>query len=143
VTSNLIKKPEKTVGYVLLAFGLVVVIIPIYFGFLVLFSGSSAVPKILETPVLSFNGVEIAVGNQTVVLPITEADINGVMERMFQAVNLVLFLVVAVVLISAGSVLMGKGVSLIKEVKLKVVREQAREEVEVEGKGGGKQRKLG
>jgi hypothetical protein len=133
VTSNLIKKPEKTVGYVLLAFGLVVVIIPIYFGFLVLFSGSSAVPKILETPVLSFNGVEIAVGNQTVVLPITEADINGVMERMFPAVNLVLFLVVAVVLISAGSVLMGKGVSLIKEVKLRVVREQAVEE-EVENK---------
>ena len=67
-------------------------------------------------------------GSQTVVLPISEADINGVMERVFPAVNLGLFLMVAAILISGGGVIMGKGVSLIKEARLKVVRAQAGEE---------------
>ena len=126
--SKVAEKPEKIVGYVLLVFGLVVVIVPIIFGFSVLFSGSSAIPKIVEAPVLSFNGVEVSVGSQTVVLPISEADINGVMERVFPAVNLGLFLMVAAILISGGGVIMGKGVSLIKEARLKVVRAQAGEE---------------
>lgn len=134
MTSKIIEKPEKLIGYMLLAVGLVVVIIPVYFGFSVLFSGSSAIPKILEIPVLSFNGAEIPVGNQSVLLPINDADINELIERTFPAVNLALFFMVAVILISAGSVLMGKGVGLIKEVKLRVVREQVGEEVEVERK---------
>jgi hypothetical protein len=134
VTSKIIEKPEKLIGYMLLAVGLVVVIIPVYFGFSVLFSGSSAIPKILEIPVLSFNGAEIPVGNQRVLLPIDDADINELIERTFPAVNLALFFMVAVILISAGSVLMGKGVGLIKEAKLRVVREQAGEEVEFERK---------
>jgi hypothetical protein len=127
------EKPEKIVGYVLLAVGLVVVIIPVCFGVSVLLWGSSAIPKIVETPVISLNDAEIPVDNQTVVLPISEADVNEVIERTFPAVNLCLSFLVAVVLISAGSVLMGKGVGLIKEVKLRVVREQAGEEVEAEG----------
>jgi hypothetical protein len=134
VTSKILEKPEKIVGYVLLAVGLVVTIIPVCFGISILFSGSSAIPKILETPALSFNGAEIPVGDQTVVLPISEAEVNEVVERTFAAVNLGLFFVVAVILISAGSVIMGKGVSLIKEVKLKAVREGASEEIEVEKK---------
>jgi hypothetical protein len=136
VTSKFTEKPEKIVGYVLLAVGLVAVIIPVCFGVSVLLWGSSAIPKILETPVLSLNDAEIPVDNQTAVLPIDEANINEVIERTFPAVNLCLFFVVAVVLISAGSVLMGKGVSLIKEVKLRVVREQAGEEVEVKEEKG-------
>jgi hypothetical protein len=127
------EKPEKIVGYVLLAVGLVVVIIPVCFGVSVLLWGNSAIPKIVETPVISLNDAEIPVDNQTVVLPISEADVNEVIERTFPAVNLCLSFLVAVVLISAGSVLMGKGVGLIKEVKLRVVREQAGEEVEAEG----------
>ena len=132
VTPKIIEKPERIVGYVLLAVGLVVVIVPVCFGVSVLLWGRSAIPKILETPVLSLNDAEIPVDNQTVVLPISEANINEVIERAFPAVNLCLFFVVAVVLISAGSVLMGKGVGLIKEAKLRVVREQAGEEAEVE-----------
>ncbi|MGD9130595.1 MAG: hypothetical protein PVH73_03360 [Candidatus Bathyarchaeota archaeon] len=134
MTSKIIEKPEKIVGYVLLAVGLVVVIIPVCFGVSVLLWGRSAIPKILETPVLSLSDTEIPVDNQTVVLPISEANINAVIERTFPAVNLCLFFVVAVVLISAGSVLMGKGVSLIKEAKLRVVREQTGEETEAEEK---------
>jgi hypothetical protein len=134
VTSKIIEKPEKLIGYMLLAVGLVVVIIPVYFGFSVLFSGSSAIPKILEIPVLSFNGAEIPVGNQRVLLPIDDADINELIEKTFPAVNFALFFMVAVILISGGGVIMGKGVGLIKEVKLRVVRERAGEEVEFERK---------
>jgi len=43
----------KIVRYVLLVIGLIVVIIPPYFGVSVLFRGGSAIPKILQTPVLS------------------------------------------------------------------------------------------
>jgi hypothetical protein len=128
------EKPEKIVGYVLLAVGFIVVIIPVCFGISVLLWGGSAIPKILETPTL--NDAEMSVGDQTVVLPISEADLNEVIERTFPAVNLGLFFAVAVVLVSAGSVLMGKGVSLIKEVKLKVVKELTGEEAEVKEEKG-------
>jgi len=76
-------------------------------------------------------------GNETIVLPISTADINEMIEKSFPAVNLGLFLALSVILISAGSVIMGKGVSLIKEIKLRAVREAVKEigeEVKVEKK---------
>jgi hypothetical protein len=135
---KILEKPEKMVGYVLLVVGLVVVIIPAYVGFSILFSGSSAIPKILEVPTVSFDYAAIDVGNETIVLPISAADMNEMVESVFPAVNLGLFFVVAVILVSAGGVIMGKGVGLIKEVKLRVVREQVGGgvEVEEEEKGG-------
>ena len=140
---KIFEKPEKIVGYVLLVVGLVVVIIPTYFGISIIFSGSSAIPKILETPTVSFDDVTIPIGDETVLLPISAADINEIIERTFPSVNLGLFLAIAVILISAGSVIMGKGVSLIKEIKLRAVRENVGEEVEVEKeKKGEEKRKL-
>ena len=136
---KIFEKPEKIVGYVLLVVGLVVVIIPTYFGFSIIFSGSSAIPKILETPILSLDDVTIPVGDESILLPISAADVNEIVESMFPAVNLGLFLAVAVILISAGGVIMGKGVGLIKEVKLRVVREVAGVEVEVEKEEKGEQ----
>jgi hypothetical protein len=131
VPSEIREKPDKIVGYVLLAAGLVVVLVPIYFAMSVLFLGSSAIPEIVEAPTVSFDAAKISVGNETVSLPISEADVNKVIENLFVAVNVGLFFVVAVVLISAGGVLMGKGVGLIKDVKVMVVGEQAGEEVGV------------
>lgn len=136
---KIFEKPEKIVGYVLLVVGLVVVIIPTYFGFSIIFSGSSAIPKILETPILSLDDVTIPVGDESILLPISAADVNEIVESMFPSVNLGLFLAVAVILISAGGVIMGKGVGLIKEVKLRVVREVAGVEVEVEKEEKGEQ----
>ncbi len=131
VASKILEKPEKTVGYVLLAVGLVLAIIPVYFGISVLFSGSSAIPEILKAPTVSFDAARIPVGDGEVIIPISEVDVNEIIESLFPAVNLALFLMIAVILISAGSVIMGKGVSLIKEVKLKAVSEVS-EEIEVE-----------
>ena len=133
--SKILEKPEKIVGYVLLTVGFIVVIIPTYFGISIIFTGASAIPKILETPVLS--NVTIPMGNATIVLPISTADINEIIEKTFPSVNLGLFLALAVILISAGSVIMGKGVGLIKEIKLKAVREAVKEinqEIKVEKK---------
>ena len=134
--SRIFEKPEKIVGYVLLVVGLIVVMIPTYFGISVVFRGVSAIPKILETPVLS-NATSLT-GNATVpFLPISGADLNEIIEKGFPAVNLGLFLAISVILISAGSIIMGKGVSLIKEIKLRAVREAVKEvgeEIEVEEK---------
>ena len=131
--SKILEKPEKIVGYALLIVGFIVVIIPTYFGISIVFTGASAIPKILETPVLS--NVTIPMGNATIVLPISTADINEIIEKTFPSVNLGLFLALSVILISAGSVIMGKGVGLIKEIKLKAVREVVKEidqEIKVE-----------
>lgn len=133
--SKIIEKPEKIVGYVLLVVGLVVVIIPTYVGISVIFRGVSAIPKILETPILS--NATAPTDNATVLLPISSADINEIIEKTFPAVNLGLFIALSVILISAGSVIMGKGVSLVKEIKLKTLREavkEASEEIKVEEK---------
>jgi len=133
--SKILEKPEKIVGYALLIVGFIVVIIPTYFGISIIFTGASAIPKILETPVLS--NVTIPMGNATIVLPISTADINEIIEKTFPTVNLGLFLALSVILISAGSVIMGKGVGLIKEIKLKAVREAVKEinqEIKVEKK---------
>jgi hypothetical protein len=137
---KIFEKPEKIVGYVLLVVGFVVVIIPTYLGISIIFSGSSVIPKILETPTVSFEDATIAIGNETVVLPISGADMNEIMERTFPTVNLALFLAISVILISAGGVIMGKGVGLIKEVKLRAVREHVGGEVEVEEEEKGEQR---
>jgi len=131
--SKILEKPEKIVGYALLIVGFVVVIIPAYFGISIVFTGASAIPKILETPVLS--NATTPTNNATILLPISTADINEIIEKTFPTVNLGLFLALSVILISAGSVIMGKGVGLIKEIKLKTVREAVKEidqEIKVE-----------
>jgi len=139
--SKIVEKPEKIVGYVLLVVGLVVVIIPTYFGISIVFTGASAIPKILETPVLS--NATTPMGNATIVLPISTTDINEIIEKSFPAVNLGLFISLSIILISAGSVIMGKGVGLIKEIKLRAVRETVKEiggEIKVEKEGKGKKK---
>jgi len=87
---KILKKPEKIVGYVLLIIGLIVVILPTYFGVSIILTGASAIPKILETPVLS--DATTPTNNATVLLPISTVDINEMIEKTFPATNLGLFL---------------------------------------------------
>ena len=124
-----IEKPEKIVGYVLLVAGLAVVIIPTYIGISIIFTGNSAIPKILEAPSISLDNVTIPMGNTTIVIPIpiSTAEINEIIEKAFSIVNLTLFLAISVILISAGGGIMGKGVSLIKEIRLRAVKEAVKE----------------
>jgi len=124
-----IEKPEKIVGYVLLVAGLAVVIIPIYIGLSIIFKGASAIPIILEAPSISLDTITIPMGNTTIdiPIPISTADINKIIEKTFVTVNLGLFLPISAILISAGGGIMGKGVSLIKEIRLRVVKEAVKE----------------
>ena len=124
-----IEKPEKIVGYLLLVFGLAVVLIPTYIGISIIFTGNSAIPKIIETPSISLDNVTIPMGNTTIVIPIpiSTAEINEIIDKTFSIVNLTLFLAISVVLISAGGGIMGKGVSLIKEIRLRAVKESVKE----------------
>jgi predicted membrane protein len=119
---------HKIIGYVLLIVGLIVVIIAPIFAISILFNGASAIPKILETPVLSNT---TTTSNGTL---ISTSNLNQIIGAVFPAVNVVLLLLIALILIYAGGVIMGKGVSLIKEIKLRAVREAVKEvseEVEV------------
>ena len=100
MTSEIRGRSDRIVGYVLLAAGLVVVIVPVCFAMSILFSGSSAIPEIIKAPTVSFDASKISIGGETVFFPISEADLNDVVERLFLAVNAVLFFVVAVILIS-------------------------------------------
>jgi hypothetical protein len=112
----------------LLLIGLIVVIIPPCFGISILFRGGSAIPKILETPVLSET---TTTSNNTF---ISTSSLNQILQATFPAVNLVLLLILSLILIYAGGVVMGKGISLIKEIKLRAVREavkDASEEIQV------------
>ena len=124
-----IERPEKIVGYVLLIVGLAVVIIPIYIGISIIFTGTSAIPKILEAPTISLDDITIPLGNTTITIPIplSTAEINEIIEKTFPTVNLGLFLAISVILISAGGQIMGKGVSLIKEIRLRAVQESVKE----------------
>lgn len=119
---------QKIIGYVLLVIGLVIVIIPPIFGISILLSGGSAIPKILETPVLSTSPTT---SNNTLM---STSDLNSIITAIFPAVNLVLLFVLSLILIYAGGAIMGKGVSLIKEIKLSAVRDAVKEvseEIEV------------
>ena len=134
-----IEKPEKIVGYVLLIVGLAVVIIPIYIGISIIFTGNSAIPKIIEAPSISLDSITIPMGNTTISIPIpiSTAEINEIIEKAFSIVNLGLFVAVSAILISAGVGIMGKGVSLIKEIRLRAVKDAVKEiseEVKVEEK---------
>ena len=134
-----IEKPEKIVGYVLLIVGLAVVIIPTYIGISIIFTGNSAIPKIIETPSISLDDITIPMGNTTISIPIpiSKAEINEIIEKTFSIINLGLFVAVSAILISAGVGIMGKGVSLIKEIRLRVVKDAVKEiseEVKVEEK---------
>jgi len=124
-----IEKPEKIVGYLLLVVGLAVVLIPTYIGISIIFTGNSAIPKILETPSIILDNVTIPMGNTTIVIPIpiSTAEINEIIEKTFSIVNLGLFLAISVVLVSAGGGIMGKGVSLIKEIRLRAVKASVKE----------------
>ena len=124
-----IEKPEKIVGYVLLVVGLAVVLIPTYIGISIIFKGASTIPTILEAPSISLDDITIPLGNTsiTVPIPISSADIDEIMDKTFLTVNLGLFLAISAVLISAGGGIMGKGVGLIKEIRLSVVKEAVKE----------------
>lgn len=108
-------KADKTVGYVLLAVGLGLIIFPVCSMFNV-FTGSVAPPAIFE-----MNSITIPLPAGEGMSPIEVEVVSG--AEISQIVNMVLWLILMVFLITAGGKIGGLGVKLIRDIKVEVKRE--------------------
>ncbi|MEM3642221.1 MAG: hypothetical protein QXH37_09905 [Candidatus Bathyarchaeia archaeon] len=104
-----IEKPEKIVGYVLLVIGLIFVILPTWLAYSIFSSG-------IKMP-------------QLIPIPSGETDDFSKAFAIFSNVCLIFFILI--IIMWAGSIISNRAVALIKEVKLKVVRESLSEDVEI------------
>jgi len=103
------EKIEKTTGYALLIVGLILIIVPALIAFAV-FLISAQIP-------------------QFVPISPTEPDANVRATAVFSNVCLLLFIFIIVVW--AGSIITSRGVALIKDVKLKLVKKSLRQMAEL------------
>ena len=94
-------KSEKIVGYVLLAVGLVFVIFPTWLAYSILLGGNS-LPELVPS----------SGSDSTIAL-----------------VNVLSVFSILTIVVWAGSIISSRGVTLIREVRLKVIREDIGEEV--------------
>jgi uncharacterized membrane protein len=104
-----IEKPEKIVGGILLVIGLIFIILPVWMAYSI-FAGGTKVPQLIP-------------------MPTGETDGFSTVFTTFSNVCLIFF--TFIIIVWAGSIITSRGVTLIKEVKLKVTRENLSEEVEV------------
>ncbi|HML03050.1 MAG TPA: hypothetical protein VK487_06715 [Candidatus Bathyarchaeia archaeon] len=93
-----IQKPDRLTGQIVLAIGVVMILIPVIWSILIL-AGTISFPIYVATPGVSGT-------NSTA----------GVLADAFPLYNTVPTFLLFVVLVYAGSVFMGKGVGLIKEI---------------------------
>jgi uncharacterized membrane protein len=104
-----IKKPEKVVGYVLLVIGLIFIILAAILAYL-LFASGTQIPQFVPVP----TGGE-----------------DGFAEAFATFSNVCLIFFIFIVIIWAGSIISSRGITLIKEVKLKIMEGSLGDEVEV------------
>ena len=102
-----IEKPEKIVGYVVLVIGLIFIILAAILACL-LFSSGTQTPQFVSIP--------------------TEGEFAKAFAT-FSNVCLIFF--IFIVIIWAGSIISSRGITLIKEIKLKIVEGSLGEEVEI------------
>lgn len=108
-------KADKTVGYVLLAVGLGLIIFPVCSMFGV-FTGSVVPPAIFE-----MNSITIPLPAGEGMSPTEVEVVSG--AEISQIVNMVLWLILMVFLITAGGKIGELGVKLIRDIKVEVKRE--------------------
>lgn len=92
------KKAEKITGYVLLVFGLILVITPAILAILT-FTGQSKIPQFVQVP--------------------TEASDFVAAVAVFS--NACVFFFLLIIIVWAGSIITSRGVAIIKDVKMKFV----------------------
>lgn len=101
-------KAERIVGYTLLVIGLVFVIVPALLAFWMFLSGAQ-IPQFV---------------------PIPTGETDGFARAFATFSNVCLIFFIFIVIVWAGSIISSRGITLIKEVKLKVAREILGGEVE-------------
>jgi TRAP-type C4-dicarboxylate transport system permease small subunit len=101
------KKAEKIVGYVLLALGLILIIIPAVLA-IITFLNQSQIPQFIQIP----------------------TDTSDFVKAMALFTNACVFFFIFIVIVWAGSIITSRGVAMIKETKLKLVSKSLKETVE-------------
>jgi len=101
------KKAEKIVGYVLLALGLILIIIPVVLA-IITFLNQSQIPQFIQIPNEASDFVKV----------------------MAVFTNACVFFFLFIVIVWAGSIITSRGVAIIKETKLKLVSKSLKEAVE-------------
>jgi len=112
-----IQKPDRLIGYILLIIGVILILIPVITALLILFS---TIPIPIYVPIPTVSGTDSA------------AESARVLADTFPMLNLVPTFLLFVVLVYAGSVFMGKGVGLIKDITLQVAKAPEKEATELE-----------
>lgn len=94
------EKIEKTMGYTLLAVGLILIIVPALVAFAIFLIGA-------QIPTL---------------VPVSSNEPDGYVRAVAIFSNVCLIFCIFIIIIWAGSIITSRGVTLIKDVKLKLVR---------------------
>ncbi|MDI6690754.1 MAG: hypothetical protein QME50_02660 [Candidatus Bathyarchaeota archaeon] len=101
------KKTEKIVGYVLLALGLILIIIPAILA-IITFMSQSQIPQFVQIP----------------------EGASDFVKAMAIFSNVCVFFFIFIVIVWAGSIITSRGIAIIKETKLKLVSKSLKEAVE-------------
>jgi hypothetical protein len=101
------KKAEKIVGYVLLALGLILIIIPAALA-IITFVSQSQIPQFVQIP----------------------EGASDFVKAMAIFSNVCVFFFIFIIIVWAGSIITTRGIAIIKETKLKLVSKGLKEAVE-------------
>jgi len=103
------QKIEKTTGYVLLAVGLIFIIIPVVLALSILLSGTQ-IPQLV---------------------PVPAGETGESVESIVIFSNVCLISFIFIIIVWAGSIISSRGITMIKDVKLKLVGKSVREAAEI------------
>jgi len=102
------EKIEKTTGYALLIIGLIFIIIPALLALSMFLSGSQ-IPQFVPTPT---------------------GETDGFVKAVTTFSNVCVLFFIFIIMVWTGSILTSRGVNIIKDVKLKLVKKSLREATE-------------
>ena len=103
------EKAEKITGYTLLVIGLILIIVPALLAFWMFLSGAQ-IPQLV---------------------PVPTGETSEYIKSMVIFSNVCLIFFVFIIMVWAGSIISSRGLTLIKDVKLKLVGKSLREAAEV------------
>lgn len=104
-------KHEKVIGYILLAIGVFMILLSVYFMFSV-FSGATAPPRLFNFPDIYIT-IPLPEGGSQNVLLVPSEEINRIMAMLFW------YLLMFFIMIAGGRIA-SLGISLIKEIKVEL-----------------------
>ncbi|MDH5481304.1 MAG: hypothetical protein OEY22_00280 [Candidatus Bathyarchaeota archaeon] len=108
------QKIEKTTGYTLLVIGLILMIIPAALLLWMFLSGAQ-IPQLV---------------------PISTEETSEIVKSIIVFSNACIMFFVFIIIVWAGSIISSRGVTMIKDVRLRLIRKSLRESAEAADKAG-------